>query len=286
MNAQPVDHDLLVRFVGGALDDTPDGPVVANLIETDPSWAAAHDELVVALDAVAADLSAFAAVAEPMPADVAARLDRVIAEAPQGGLTAVPGSRPGASVRRRRVPKWLAPVTIAAGVTALGGFWLNQVGGISAGSQSDGGDAGGNTAAEAPASATDGTVPQRQAVSGMRYDADTLEAGKAPPADTTTGGERASAEASPGNQTLAGATVPTALARLTQPLALASCLDAISAAHGVAIAATTAVDYAYWENEPALMVFFTDVNGERWTWAAGPDCGASGPDTRYESRVA
>ena len=292
MNAQPVDHDLLVRFVGGALDDTPDGPVVADLIETDPEWAAAHGRLVVALDAVAADLSAYAAVAEPIPDDVAARLDRVIADAPKGGLTAVPGgagARHVATVRRRRVPKWLAPVTIAAGVVAFGGFWLNQSGGFTAADQSDsdGGSASGaDTAAEAPAAG--GAVPRRQFVSGSNYDPAKVAPGVKSVQEGGTGDNDGRTNASPeaGPQPMFSPEVPAALARLAQPLALASCLDAIAAAHGVAIATTTAVDYARWENEPAAMVFFTDANGANWAWAVGPDCGASGPDKRYSARVA
>jgi hypothetical protein len=295
MNAQPVDHDLLVRFVGGALDDTPDGPVVAELVASDPAWTAAHDELVVALDAIAADLTAYAAVPEPMPDDVAARLDRVIADAPKGGLTAVPGgsgSRHAATVRRRRLPKWLAPVTIAAGLVAFGGFWLNQSGGLTVGSAGDSGggaESGADSAAEAPAAA-DGTVPQRRGVSGSRYDPGSISAGAKvlSPAITADADGRASVSASPeaGPKPMNQLEVPPALTRLVSPPALASCLDAIEAAHGVAIAATTAVDYATWEDEPALMVFFTDANGQNWAWAAGPDCGASGPDTRYEAPVA
>jgi hypothetical protein len=191
------------------------------------------------------------------------------------------------------MPKWLAPVTIAAGLVAFGGFWLNQSGGFSVGTAGDsagGAESGTDAAAEAPAMA-DGTVPQRQLVSGTRYGVGSLRNGAKLPSPSLNADldGRASVSASPEGappNTMFAADPPPALTRLAQPQALASCLDAIEAAHAVAIATTRAVDYAYWGDDPALMVFFVDANGQNWAWAAGPDCGASGPDTLYRARVA
>jgi len=293
MNAQPVDHDLLARYVGGALDDSPDGADVAELVANEPAWADAHDQLVVALEAVSADLAAYAAVDEPMPGDVAARLDAALADAPPA-LTVVPGGRsdgagPRQQRRRRKIPGWLAPVAAAAGVVAFAGFWLNSAGGgfsaRDSGDNATSSDAGGS-AEQAPAAA--GPVPPR-AATGRDYDDQQVADGDramlyspAPQASAAPGSDKEPAGTFGASELAA----PAQLARLTDPTALALCLDAIANEHGAPIATTTAVDYARYEGKPALMVFFVDAAGERWAWVAGPSCGASGPDTRYSTRVA
>jgi hypothetical protein len=300
MNAQPVDHDLLARYVGGALDDSPDGADVAELVANDPAWADAHDRLVVALEAVSADLAAYAAVDEPMPDDVAARLDAALADAPPA-LTVVPGGRsdgdraaspagPRHQRRRRKIPGWLAPVAAAAGVVAFAGFWLNSAGGgfsadDSGGNAATSSDAGGN-AEQAPAAA--GPIPRREAT-GRDYDDQQVADGDRAMLSSTA--PQASAAPGTGKEpsgtfSAPDAAAPAQLARLIDPTALALCLEAIANEHGAPIATTTAVDYARYEGKPALMVFFVDAAGERWAWVAGPGCGAGGPDTRYSTRVA
>jgi hypothetical protein len=302
MNAQPVDHDLLARYVGGALDDSPDGADVAELVANDPAWADAHDRLVVALEAVGADLAAYAAVDEPMPDDVAARLDAALADAPPAppGLTVVPGGRSaGAGAggarhqRRKKIPGWLAPVAVAAGVVAFAGFWLNSAGGGFSGDDSGGSDsaatssdAGGN-AEQAPAAA--GPIPRREAT-GQNYDEDRVEAGPGyrtllspPPEASSVPGAGKDPDST--FEAGAAAAAPAELSRLTVPAELAACLDSIAAEHGVPITTTTTVDYARYEGKPALMVFFVDASGQEWAWVAGPDCGPGGPDTRYSTRV-
>ncbi|GIF71151.1 hypothetical protein [Asanoa siamensis] len=80
-----VDYDLLADYVGGALTGTPDSDRVAELVATDPDWAAEHGLLVAALAVTADDLAVFAELtAEPMPADVTERL-----------LAALPGAVSG-----------------------------------------------------------------------------------------------------------------------------------------------------------------------------------------------
>jgi hypothetical protein len=68
-----VDIDLLADYIGGALSGTPDESVVATLITDDPAWRDAYDELSGGMAAVGAELARLAP--EPMPADLAARLD-------------------------------------------------------------------------------------------------------------------------------------------------------------------------------------------------------------------
>jgi hypothetical protein len=76
-----VDHDLLADYLGGALAGTPDEAVVARLIERDPAWARAHDELASALARVADDLAAWAEPAPTMPSAVADRISAALAVA-------------------------------------------------------------------------------------------------------------------------------------------------------------------------------------------------------------
>ncbi|MDG4834740.1 hypothetical protein O7627_36345 [Solwaraspora sp. WMMD1047] len=98
-----VDPDLLADYVGGALTGTPAEATVDRLIAEDPSWERAYAELVHATDAVRVDLAGWAAVPEPMPADIADRLTAALrAEiGPTAGLaTSAPtrlGTQPAAS---------------------------------------------------------------------------------------------------------------------------------------------------------------------------------------------
>jgi hypothetical protein len=73
--------DLLADYVGGVLDGTPDESVVAGLVADDPGWRSAHATLTGGLAAVHDGLRALAAVPEPMPADVCARLDAALLHA-------------------------------------------------------------------------------------------------------------------------------------------------------------------------------------------------------------
>jgi hypothetical protein len=171
-----VDIDLLADYVGGALDGTPDEAVVAARIADDPAWHAAYDELSVSMASVGAGLGALGAVAEPMPAELVARLDAAFASAPtetgiadpapvdaelaapaapqlvaSGAgaasgrhLVAVPdgvdradGTR-GRATRgdRRRRLRWVTPIAVAAGLLGLVGFGIDYLAGRS-GSSSD-----------------------------------------------------------------------------------------------------------------------------------------------------
>ena len=77
-----VDLDLLADYVGGALDGTPEETVVAGLVADDPAWRAAHDALTGGTAAVGAQLRLLGAATEPMPTDVAVRLDTALTALP------------------------------------------------------------------------------------------------------------------------------------------------------------------------------------------------------------
>jgi hypothetical protein len=163
-----VDFDLLADYVGGALAGTPDDAAVAALIAGDPAWRTAHDDLVGAMASVVAELNALGAVPEPMPPELARRLDAtftsvvsdpapidpelaaptvpfVVTSGPDTAsgrhLAAVPdqgvdrAERPSAAARRRRLRR-AAPIAAAAGVIAFLAVGINYLNGHSQ-SQSD-----------------------------------------------------------------------------------------------------------------------------------------------------
>jgi hypothetical protein len=318
------DLDLLADFVGGALDDTPVGRDVARLVSEDPAWRAAHGELVAATAAVSADLAAWGRSTESMPADVAARLTAVLADAgaartekagergadardPDGPrdirprLSLVPGEAPGGS-DRRPLSRWAAPLVAAAAVVIAVVLGLQVLPGLDsasddAGSTSGGADLFGEEgerpagAPAAPEAARASALPDRPVrrfvASGADYRRDSLplltqstpRAAADPP-----GASKAARDADAG---VTAAEVPLALRRLIAPAELSACLSAVGAAHPRPATDVDLVDYAAFEGSPALIVRFTDSAGERWVYAAGPDCGRAGvgADTRYRSRV-
>ena len=174
MNAQPVDHDLLARLRRRRARRQPrrrrcrragrqrPGVGRRRMIGSSSRWRRS------------APISpTYAAVDEPMPDDVAARLDAALADAPADGGAPRRAARPargGRTVGRStgparagtgagggRFPAWLAPVAVAAGVVAFAGFWLTSAGGgfsadDSGGTAATSSDAGAN-AEQAPAAA-------------------------------------------------------------------------------------------------------------------------------------
>lgn len=77
-----VDFERLADFLCGALDGTPEEETVRRLVTTEPAWTAALHQLNTATAAVSHDLMVLAAApADPIPADVLARLDTALAEA-------------------------------------------------------------------------------------------------------------------------------------------------------------------------------------------------------------
>ena len=77
------------------------------------------------------------------------------------------------------------------------------------------------------------------------------------------------------------------LARLSDEVALTTCLATVAAEHGAAPLVVEMIDYARFGGEQALVIRFTDATGARWAWVSGPECGVpgSGSDSRYSARV-
>ncbi len=279
-----VDHDLLADYVGGALEGTPDEARIADLISSDAEWQAAADELRGALSLVSADLTVLAATPEPMPADVAARFDALLASpefapvppvAPRSGVgertldRSVRSSRPTRAARRR----WVMPTAVAAGVLALAGIVL-PLGSLGMSAQEAG------KMADAPAAApAAGLVPAN--ASGTDYRRELMSEGVRTFASATDSSlpELLTTPDDPSTMRKY-AKAPSGLERLTgSPEALARCLDAVRAA---APGAVTSVDFARFEGRPALVMMVDTATGGYW-FVAGPGCGVNGPDELFRA---
>ncbi|HEY7272816.1 MAG TPA: hypothetical protein VH502_08785 [Actinoplanes sp.] len=275
-----VDFDLLADFVGGALDGTPDHHTVADLVAHDPAWRAAHADLATGMTAVGDRLSALGAASEPMPTDLAVRLEeafRTAAQAPR--LEPISGGVPSrAPAKRRRRWRWAVPIAAAAGVLAFAGVGVDYLAGRSnTATDSQTSSAGGAARPEGAPMVASG-VPQVAAPpagdqirsTGADYDTATLASGiagrvEAPPAKSAT--------VAPGVAGETGAP----LARLRARDALLGCLNAIATANGAGTITVQTVDYARFQGKPALVVRFSAANGS-WAWASGPGCGAPAGD--------
>jgi hypothetical protein len=273
-----VDLDLLADYVGGALDGTPEHVTVTDLVAHDPVWRSAHERLTAGMTAVGAQLSALGAASEPMPADLAERLEeafRAATPAPRlepirGGGAA--GQTSARSSRRRW--RWAMPVAAAAAVLAVAGIGLDYLAGHSTTTDNRSSSAAGGLAEgqEAPMAASGAVSAQSGAdirSTGTDYDAATL-AGDAPTTLDRAPGKNATVAPAPAGDTAAGP-----LARLRAPDARLGCLNAIAAANGAGPITVQTVDYARFRGKPALVVRFSAANGT-WAWASGPACGTPG----------
>jgi hypothetical protein len=295
-----VDLDLLADYVGGALIGTPDDERVAGLIADDPVWREAYQRLAPGMATVGAMLRDLPA--EPMPGDLAGRLDALFATPAPTPLPAqvtaadavgesadpVPAKvldladakrARAAGGRPRRALRWAAPISIAAGVVAFAGFGLSQLGG----GASDSGASQSAADAEAPMVAM---APQVGDVlqTGTDYDVAALGQPLAASGSRVYSGapQFESEEARP--EVSDQAAGKSALSRLSAPDALAACLDAIAAENGGGPLTVEWVDYARFTGAPALIVRFSAANGG-WGWAVGADCGAPGSDADTLQRV-
>lgn len=279
-----VDLDLLADYVGGALDGTPEHDRVARLVADDPAWRSAAADLSAALLLVDADLAALAAVAEPMPDDVAARFDTLLASPEFAAAPAPPprvavGERTldrdarGGRPARRGWRRWAAPVAVAVGALALAGIVL-PLGPLAKTVQEA---ATGLSAEDAgapqvpPAAQADGSVAV--ATSGTDYRREMLSR-----PDLFTQKIAPSSEAARTGDNTMSATA--GLDRLTySPTAFAGCLDAIRAALPGTV---TGADFARFEGRPAVIVT-VDTAGGGWWFVAGPQCGENGADELFRS---
>ncbi|MFG1716863.1 hypothetical protein [Micromonospora sp. NPDC049203] len=304
-----VDHDLLADYLGGALDGTPEQATVARLVEQDPAWRAAYENLADAVDLVRADLAGWAAAPAPeMPQAVTDRITAALSgagpalregtpvvPAQSGGASRPPGTaprtgRPGGPGRRpRRWARIAGPVALAAASVAAVGLGVGRLAGPGDGGAAD--RAGGEAAPMAAA-------PYRTTGPAVRSDTDwtpeRLAAGRVPALAKSMPGDMAG----PSGAAKDGAETPLSrddqrlsvlggLDRLVRPETLAACLTAIGTEHGATPLSVDMVDYARFGGAPALVVTFADASGARWGWVSGPECGVpgSGADTRFRTRV-
>ena len=291
-----VDIDLLADYIGGALD-APGEAEVARLIAEDPRWRETYELLAPGMASVGAELGALAP--EPMPADVAARLEASFSS-PVGTpatidpdlaaptephstpsssrhLSSVPGTGVDRPARKRKRLRWAAPIAVAAGVLAFAGFGADYLAGQTGSSDDSAASSAAGSAENAvPMIATEsaGAGGVRQApgedqitYSGTDYGSGQL-AGRANGSDDARS-QKAAPSAVP---MVAPDTGLGELERLRVREALLACLEAISRQNGQGPIAVQNVDYARYEGAPALIVKFV-ANGANFAWAVGPECG-------------
>jgi hypothetical protein len=300
-----VDYDLLADYIGGALEGTADESVVAALVADDPAWREAFEDLRAGMAAVGAELGRLAP--EPMPAELAARLETLFAEQAPGASGAVekapspltlvhdsgaPVSAQGVRTRGRRL-RWATPIAVAAGAVAFVGFGLDYLSGRQSESASDSSvNAGAGSAfdkQDAPLSSAGGL---QILATGTDYTGVTLgsspESAQAlsasqPSAFLPSSPSAAAPYAAPPNSPSAERKDPAPeraaesdpLATLRPKAALQKCLDAIATENGFGAISPLSVDYARFNGTAAVVVRFTAGNGG-WAWASGAACGASG----------
>ena len=280
-----VDLDLLADYVGGALTGTPDEDRVAALLAGDPAWQTAYELLEPGMAAVGAALREVGP--EPMPDDLAARLDAVL-RAPMSAVPLPdaatadvdPSAGPAGAGRAEPVPakvvdlgaarrlrRWAAPIAVAAAVVAFAGFGVSRVA-ISESAPDNTAPAAGR---KVDAGATGAAAPPPEGVTrtGTDYTEATLAQAAAGEAVAGTLGSRSQVPSA------AGADPDRGLARLAGTDALAACLEAIARQNGGGAIVVEFVDYARFAGAPALVVRFSAANGI-WVWAVGPECGATG----------
>jgi hypothetical protein len=289
-----VDFDLLADYVGGALDGTPEHARVAGLIAEDLAWRGAHEDLTRGMTAVRTELGAMGRESEPMPADLIVRLDEAFGTpaglaaagpaavdgelgAPSRHLAAVPGSASGphrASVRTNGLKRrrWVAPIAIAAGLIAFVGFGADYLSGQNRGSSDKASSAG--QAESAPMMATDGAPGAAGLVGALPPAADIRSSGTDYQPDTL--GSPAAVgkkDFAPAPNVASGNGVDP-LARLRPGAELQGCLDAIAGENGAGTITVQSLEYARFQEAPALVVRFTAANGT-WAWASGSSCGTT-----------
>jgi hypothetical protein len=286
-----VDFDRLADYVGGALDGTPDADTVTHLVATDDQWARAYDAMLGADAIVTNQLSGLAAMPEPMPDDVFAKLTAAFAaEPPLTGekphLSVLPGGRTttAATPSRRR---WSTVVGVAAAVAVIG------VGGVAVLPRLLGGDtrsatsSGAGFGQERPNSAQE---PGSTAQSDTAGNPPTLAApttALADPKVATPEGGPGIKGVGPSAPPVAPPAVPDQLRRLSEPDGRTACVNAILAEYGGSVAL---LDYARYQGSPALVVLIDGaykVPNRKWVVVVGPNCGIGGAiaDQKYSAQV-
>jgi hypothetical protein len=274
--------DQLADYAAGLLDE-PAAAALRRRLASDPELAALAEEIAGAMDRAAADLAAVPV--EPMPADVAARLDALIAAAPPAVGPPPAGARPfptypggqhptparpestapegrpaGTRSRTSRTRRgWLRGVAAGGGVLAatalvIGGF-------VALGSSLSSSKSSSGSAASAPMADRPSALIRH---TGTDYTRATLPTAANAAAAGVEGGQAQDFNAE-------------ALSRLEIPTQLSLCLAAIAALQPGDV---RDVDFARFEGSPALIVVLTTDRGGR-TVVAGPECGVAGADEVY-----
>lgn len=223
--------------------------------------------------------------AEPMPAEVAVRIDAALAREATRDAEPAPVTvavvTPMDSARRTRRPRWVRSAgAVAAGIALLmaGAVGVNAFNAVNEKSGTISGAAEDNSAPNDSA--------QRDAGSMRNYTQSTL----ADDVRALVGGGPAAAGApqtksSPSRplgaqQDAAG---PPDLSRLRSPAQLASCVAELTGRQGVAV---IAVDYATYEGEPAVIIVLPDADpAVVQAWVVGPGCSTGNPDFRHREVV-
>jgi len=277
-----VDHDLLADYVGGALDGTPDADRVAQLIASSPQWRTASDELTSALRAVSDDLEALRGTPEIMPPEIVARFNELLgspAMTPQAAkpatdpLAARQPTRPTKSpLRMRRLAVPVAMLAVIFGFMIVANFFSQNT---DLSEKPAGAPPRDNSTAEL----SDGqSLPVPTMTSGTHHNRSSLGmpmTAASPPTATTA---KSQATETPNGFDVTGG-IPPELMRLTESAALTKCLEAVAL---VLPGTVDLIDYAYFENQPALVMSITSTDG-KWTFVAGPGCGIKGADEKFRA---
>jgi hypothetical protein len=237
-----------------------------------------------------------------MPVDVAARLTAAL-RSPES--PARPRHQGAAHARaQRRWARWSGPLAAAAAVLAVVAglaYFVPRAGvtGNTSARQADapaaaGGDRGNaSSAADTAGAAVPRTASGRNYQPGRFGDLGAAGAAGAPGSvmGPPTGPERTGGPRATGNdvnkaQEQAGP--PPELSRLTEPTALAACLNAVQAAHGGVV---KLVDYARFADRPALVIVLWNSRSAasaNWVVVVGPACGVvpGDADERYSGPFA
>ena len=282
--SRALDLDRLADFAAGVLDPA-ESAEVARLVESDDQWASALVALRLADETVRVELSDLARTSEPMPADVASRVEDALRGVAHGTATVV-----SLSERRARQRRWLTGLAAAAtlvlvfmglGVIArnggLNGTPADTAGGApqnAPGAENQGRGGAGQVPPQQPGPALGDPGLPMIVSTGVNYTADALRELTIKPSSGPTYSSGKDASAIEQVPDAVREAAPRTLSRLTEPVALRDCLTAIGADHpGVPVL----VDFANYEGKPALIV---SVRNDRTTTvvAVGVNCGLAGAD--------
>jgi hypothetical protein len=282
-----VTPDVLADLQAGLLHDRAERPTREHLA-TCPACRADLEVLAAIPDRLAA-----AGSVEPIPADVASRLDAALAAAASAAPdvaatpTIVPSLGATATHRRDRSgPRGLRLLQAAAAVVVVLGLGALAVSAIHGGSDSGGTTSAGSSAGDRAATAKSGPAPVT--ASGRNWTPTTLAAaapslaagtfGPAFSSYDSTGKTAASAPATAAPSPEAGSNGPVNGAavgpagRLADPAALRACVTNLN--DGDQTMQPLAVDLARWQGQPAAVLVFPTVGDPASldVYVVAPDC--------------